>query len=1048
MTTVRMLSIVQPVTLALLVVVMSFTGFMAMDEKVEEREQLKQEEVPLYATSPGHPVFGEYVGAHWCPPCMDSASPSLANLKASNPEDFTFVSIFESSSGGWPSDSPINRHDHVMAASSGYPTFSFADEQSGTCYKVGAGGSNYYDADFTTGGCMSSDVADYAIELSIALDTATNEVTITVESTYLGPSSSVTVYLYAAVTEKVGGDAYDNGVRPHHNWREWLLNGNGDGFEQLSLTPNDAVESTWTVPLNTVRSAGGNSQFENFWPVVALMDGPHTSYNDFLTAADLDMAPLIDIGVSDFDADNHNGNLGFVPGDTLDLSVEVTNYGVDPYSDSGEISIYELVGLDEVYVGGSAITNLASGATQTLTIQFDTSDIEPYASGSTTFRAQLSGLTGDRVASNNYADGNALHDMAPVSNQPTSIASTSIERGESIQFESTALSNDMVDDMSTMTPTLHYAESGTDMWDNSWIASSDLVGSGGNARYVFTIDAPLNAEVGDYDLRVRWVDAGGQYGDWLISEEAFELRNALPAVLSSDYPQYAGMPTVKVETQERVSIMGLVYDAETPLSMLQIDSNSPEFIEWDSSSLEIVVEFSEVIRDSQGNPIPQGIFVTINDGDDSNSGMMMFNVVENGAPRWAPVPSQSFNEGGSASFGLSEYLSDTDDNGYPVPVSGLTLELLEISNGALVDASVSGHTLSVSSIDDDSIGVVALTLRASDGVKFSDTVITFHILNVNDAPRMEMAGIDEFTVEIGDRITLELLDLMTDIDDPDEEIWASAMTFVAGAAQFNPITGILTMAWEEAGTEIVTITLEDRHGDASAYTITVTVVDNMPLYWDTDLVATFSTIEYGSDPSVTIENTGQHVLSDIRITWTVCNSITGICHSSGVSHNLGPFIVYPVSGEGLGVGDYITLTAEGEDEDGFDRVTEEQFRVYATEAEEVIEEPDEEEANTNTGGMSSMMSAGLIALGLMLSIALVLALAIVLRRQGLDAESAIDFASEIEAYEEADSYSNDLTGEAPPPPPMTPPLPPEGLPPGWTMEQWHYYGAEYLRRRE
>ena len=426
----------------------------------------------------------------------------------------------------------------------------------------------------------------------------------------------------------------------------------------------------------------------------------------------------------------------------------------------------------------------------------------------------------------------------------------------------------------------------------------------------------------------------------------------------------------------------------------------------------------------------------------------MFNVVENGAPRWAPVPSQSFNEGGSASFGLSEYLSDTDDQGYPVPVSGLTLELLGISNGALVDASVSGHTLSVSAIDDDSIGVVDLTLRASDGVKFSDTVITFHVLNVNDAPRMEMTGIEEFTVEIGDRITLELLGLMTDIDDPDEEIWASAMTFVAGAAQFNPITGILTMAWEEAGTEIVTITLEDRHGDASAYMITVTVGDDMPLYWDTDLVATFSTTEYGSNPSVTLNNVGQHELSDIKITWTVCNSITGICHSSGVSHNYGPFIVYPVSGEGLGVGDYVTLSAEGEDEDGFDRVTEEQLRVYATEVEEVIEEPDEEEVNTKTGGMSSMMSAGLIALGLMLSIALVLALAIVLRRQGLDSESAIDFASEIEAHEGSNSYSTDLTGEAPPPPPMTPPLPPEGLPPGWTMEQWHYYGAEYLRRRE
>ncbi len=107
MTTVRILSIVQPLALAALVMMMSFTGFMAMDERVDEREQLKQKEVPLYATSPGHPVFGEYVGAHWCGPCMSSASPSLTNLKTSNPEDFTFVSIFESDSGGWPSDSPM-----------------------------------------------------------------------------------------------------------------------------------------------------------------------------------------------------------------------------------------------------------------------------------------------------------------------------------------------------------------------------------------------------------------------------------------------------------------------------------------------------------------------------------------------------------------------------------------------------------------------------------------------------------------------------------------------------------------------------------------------------------------------------------------------------------------------------------------------------------------------------------------------------------------------------------------------------------------------------
>ena len=52
MSKVRMLSFVQPMSLAALVVLMSFTGFMTLDEKVEERQQLKQEEVPLYAPSP------------------------------------------------------------------------------------------------------------------------------------------------------------------------------------------------------------------------------------------------------------------------------------------------------------------------------------------------------------------------------------------------------------------------------------------------------------------------------------------------------------------------------------------------------------------------------------------------------------------------------------------------------------------------------------------------------------------------------------------------------------------------------------------------------------------------------------------------------------------------------------------------------------------------------------------------------------------------------------------------------------------------------------
>ena len=90
-----MTSVVQALTVTGLVIFMSFSGISDTGSESDSREQLRQEGVKMYATSPGHTVFGEYVGAHWCGPCMSSASPSLDNLKTSNPEEFTFVSFFE-----------------------------------------------------------------------------------------------------------------------------------------------------------------------------------------------------------------------------------------------------------------------------------------------------------------------------------------------------------------------------------------------------------------------------------------------------------------------------------------------------------------------------------------------------------------------------------------------------------------------------------------------------------------------------------------------------------------------------------------------------------------------------------------------------------------------------------------------------------------------------------------------------------------------------------------------------------------------------------------
>ena len=1052
MTAVNSLQKISSLTMMLLILTMSSMGYFMLEQETAEKQELQAKEMPRFAVSPGHTVFGEYVGAHWCGPCMGSASPSLVNLKNSNTEDFTYISFFEGASTGWPSDGPVNRQNHIMASSSGYPTYAFADENSGSCYKVGSAGSNYYDADFSAGGCMHADASDFSMELGIALDSTGDIVTTTLDITYLG-ANDITVYVYGAVTEKIGAEAYDDGSRPHHVFREWLLSADND-FTEVTLIPNQVETLTWDKPLNTVRSGGGNTQWENFWPVFALMDGDYSTYNEVYAAIDLDMGPLIDIGIVDFEARNSNANNGFVAGDILDLDVNIANNGAEAYSDGGSIDIYHLSGGEEIHLGGISINQLPVGGTQSYSIMFDTGEITLTPSGTSSFRARISGVVGDRVPSNDYQDGIALHDMPPVPNRPVAVAESSVERGTPIQFESSALPNDLVDDMSTMTADLHYSVHGTDTWEDAWITAIDMVGSGGNSRYIHTITPPMNSQSGSYDIRMQWTDSGGQKSDWEITENAFELRNALPRILGPGDDGYGGIPTVKVDTVEAVSIVGLISDAETPHGELIIDSNAHQFVSFDSETLEINVLFDQISYDSIGNSISQGIFITVGDGEDINSGTLMFNVIENGQPRWSGIPTQSFNEGGSSSLVLTEYVSDTDDNGNSVPANTLSLSVVSISDESLLSAEIYDQTLNVAALDDDSFGMAEITVRASDGVKESDTVIIFYVNNINDAPIIDLGEYSNPILQSGDRLTFNVIDLISDVDDSEEDIWITVTTFVPGAVQFNPISGLATMSWEDAGEEMVTVTAEDRHGASSAAIITVSVVDDLPLLWADssgfgDLSVNISSTEYGLNPSVTIENVGNLELSEIKVIWSVCNSITGICNDFGTSHNMGPFIVLANDGEGLKIADYVTLSVDAVDSEGFDRSTTDQYKAYATEPVEIT--PDEPENSDNQDKpVISVMTAGLIAMGIILSIALVLALAIVLqrgRRDGVNVE-VYDYQDEYDYSEYEEPEPSPLVVPPPPPPGMGPPLPPEGLPPGWTMEQWNYYGAEYLKRRE
>ncbi len=343
-------------------------------------------------------------------------------------------------------------------------------------------------------------------------------------------------------------------------------------------------------------------------------------------------------------------------------------------------------------------------------------------------------------------------------------------------------------------------------------------------------------------------------------------------------------------------------------------------------------------------------------------------------------------------------------------------------------------------------------VRADDGSMVSDTTITFHLLNVNDAPRIDISGLEDNMMKIDEVLEIQILDIITDVDDPDDEIWVTASNVVPGAAQYNPITGILAVNWQEPGHEIVTITLEDRHGESSYVELMFDVVDDLPLEWDSELQVSVDTQDYGTNPTVAISNVGDLVLSDTSVIWTVCNSITGICHSSGTSYNLGPFIILPSSGEGLGAGDYFTLSVQAVDQDGFDRATQTQYKTFATKPSDASEgTPEaEQEPDSSSPSVVSMTTVGVLGLALLVCMALAIGLATALRRRDGD----YDYDHYQDGYAPQPNQQAPLPkpprppGLTPPPPPTTIPLPPEGLPDGWTMEQWHYYGEEYLSRRK
>ena len=993
------------------------------DVNEETENALQMEDVVYRASDPGHIVFSQYITSDNCGFCMSYGSPSHKKLKNDWGDKYTYVSLHSASYGN-TADAESGNVDPIRAVShliqsGGAPKTSFGDDDGDCCdtngnridttyFKSGCGAVGCWDAPFSSGGRTHSTYADYSLGVGQS-DNGDGTTTIDISVDYVGSGTAPlsTYTLYAAVTEDVCySHAYTDGTRGGHCWEAWLLNGGayvsnsgnvggGTGFQTISLA-SGSVSTSWTVPNNLVGQGASN-----MLTVAALYSGWSTSSADFdmFTAADSSMNPM-DLGMEQFTVTNrdHNSN-GFIPGDMLTLDASVKNIGTEDYSAGGDIAFYHVTGMNtETLIGQSiSLNNLVQGATQTVSAEFDTSGITAVSSGTSTFRAKLINTNGERSIGNNIDTAYVSHDVAPaVLSQPSSNSNGEIDRGDSIDFEVHWNSNDLVSEPWLASGVLEVTPSGQSLWSDDWVGDPILIGNGtGNEQLIFTVSPPNTASSGDYDVRAMVTDARDQASGWSPTwVGAFTLMNGLPMVVNPNTPpgeipgscpDYPGQPTVKVDMVEQIDMRGLVCDAETPLSQLLITSNNPAFLGWYPASQIIEVQFASVARNQQGQVIPQGLQLSITDPEDENMGTLSVMVIENGAPRWAQLPSRSFDEGGSDSLMLTEYLSDTDENGNESNRMSLTVSIASIEDPTLVEATVGGHTLNIHSVDDDNFGSTTITLRATDtDGRSTDTQLMVIVANINDAPVLDVSSLSDVRLKAADpddaevgKFVFDVGANLVDIDDEVDLMFVTAVcdTWYVGS-YYNPINGLLTARWEETGTHTLTIVVEDSHGAQNSYNITIEIIDVLPLVWSNDaqsgdLMEEATDLYVGDNPSATLSYHGADELSDIEVYWNICNSDTGICTDFGEEHPTQQqlesgfnFTATKTStGSGMMFYDYITYWVTAVDQDGFDRRTVDDPKYVITEERpaEVVEEDDSTTSGTESGPRGLTGSATMIA---------------------------------------------------------------------------------------
>ncbi|MGB1953993.1 MAG: hypothetical protein ACPHUK_00210 [Candidatus Poseidoniaceae archaeon] len=1115
------------------------------------------------ATSPGHVVFGQYISSDNCGHCSKQGGGSDAHhaVKQLHPDEYVYITYMSASYG----DTDTSRAGNVAPynwpwSTGGAPDAYFGDR---TDKNQGGASSNYdtYDTLFSNGGGMHQDVNDYGMTAAISQSGSTYDIDITYKYTGSGSAAS-NMKLYAALVDKdCTGYSYSSGIPHGYNcWMAWLTSGDtykskssgtGSSFLSVAPTATTQTESWSSVPASVV--PGGLSKAI---VIGVLMTGNQVSAGGssphVYHAIDSTMGPKMDLSIPSFTVTSPTAD-SYVRGDIITLDATIANTGDLDYTSGGTVKFYYVLNGQKNYIGqNTAINTLTTtGSSNTMTAQqtFDTSTL-PSNSWKTVFGVELD-TTGESVTSNNIRTTDLEHDRPPTSKSPQVLGTTDISRGNYFSVLAKGDANDNVDTIDTMTFDVEISPAGQDLWSDSIVTGGQNIlymGSANEGRE-YSLLPTMEMAAGKYDLRTRAVDARGQFSSWSTTTDAFDLMNAPPGITPNQ------VNPVPCDISTKVDMSGIIVDPETPLNSLTITSSDSSFVAWHPSTTEVEVLFAW--SPIQGCPLgQQGIEISMDDGGDYSAqgqlpyGTLLFNVIENGQPRWQALPTQVVDEDSMGVFSLLPYLSDTDDVGNSVSASTLQLEIVGLSNNDVFKVSLEGTNVVFETVDDDVNGDVMVTLRASDGEQFADQDLLIKVNPINDAPRLDLTGLEEFTLKIETQRTINLMAILTDVDDPSNEAFITVTSDEQGAAKFNPIDGTMTLNFKTSGLHTVTINTIDRY-DSNTYTITVDVFDSYPLYiakvddGSGHFYVSMEDTYIGQIPTANVVLTDMApTFTDIEATWNICNDETGTCDGLykenlditrsmvGWSTELDiPSIFMPdqyARPSGSIYKDYYQLSINAVDSNGDDyktvgvvkwnileelpapkdmddemlsnyidklseeiealelsaaealndaykeevaEILEDKRAQYSTACEDPRSSCPTEEVQSGAGEDGSEDSGNLMLILAIVGGVLFLAVSVGLLMRRNDEEKVFDNGPVWEdgALPIHDTVANSMYGGAAPlfqqqmpqpiaqplPQPVAqplpvpqvpagPPLPVTGLPAGWTMEQWQYYGQQYL----